>query len=121
MLGTIEMVTKWLAVPVATYLDSGSLSQDYTQLASTFVKSEQGDIDVGAMYNNFPAHPLERHALGVRVTRTHAPGEYEPHEFWQFYTLHFGGCASPPLACQPQCLILELCKGDRHDINNHWQ
>jgi hypothetical protein len=110
-----------LAVPVATYLDSGSPSQDYTQLASTFVNSEQGDIDVGAMYNNFPAHPLERHALGVHVIKTHAPGEYEPHEFWWFCTLHFGGHASPYLACQSQHLILELCKGDRHDTNNHWQ
>ncbi len=26
----IEMVTKWLAVPIATYLDLGSPSQDYT-------------------------------------------------------------------------------------------
>jgi hypothetical protein len=55
----IEMVNKWLAVPVVTYLVSGPPSQDYTQLASTFVKLEQGGIDVGAVYNNFPAHPLE--------------------------------------------------------------
>ena len=44
----IEMVTKWLAVPVADYLDSGSPSQDYTQPTSIFIKSKQGDIDVGA-------------------------------------------------------------------------
>jgi hypothetical protein len=30
----IKMVKKWLAVPVAAYLDSGSPSQDYTQSAS---------------------------------------------------------------------------------------
>ncbi len=65
-----EMVTKWLAVPVAVYLDSGSPSQDYTQSASTFVKSKQGDINVGAMFNNFRAHPLERHGLGLQVINT---------------------------------------------------
>jgi hypothetical protein len=63
----IEMVTKWLSIPVAAYLDARSPSHDYTQSASSFVKSKQGDIDVGAMFNNFPTHPSERHALGVRV------------------------------------------------------
>jgi hypothetical protein len=70
----IDMVTKWLAVPVATYLDSGSPSQDYTQSASSFVKLEQGDIDVGAMYNNFPAHPLERHMPWECVWMDYIPG-----------------------------------------------
>jgi hypothetical protein len=63
----VEMVTKWLAFPVAAYLNAGSPSQNYTQSASTFVKSKQGDIDVGAMFNNFRAHPSERHGLGVCV------------------------------------------------------
>ncbi len=85
----IEMVTKWLSVPVATYLDAGSPSQDYTQSPSTFVKSLQGDIDVGAMFNNFRIHPSERHALGVRVINTAPQGEYEHHESWQFCALHF--------------------------------
>jgi hypothetical protein len=61
----VEMVAKWLAVPVAAYSNTGSPSQDYTQSASTFVKSKQGDIDVGAMFNIFRAHPSERHGLGV--------------------------------------------------------
>lgn len=117
----IEMVTKWLAVPVADYLDAGSPSQDYTQSTSFFTKSKQGDIDVGAMFNNFPVHLSERHALGVRVINTAPEGEYEHHEFWRFCALHFGGRASPYLACQSQRIILHLCKGDRHDVNNLWQ
>jgi hypothetical protein len=40
----IEMVTKWLSVPVATYLDSGSPSEDYTQPASSFVKSPHPSV-----------------------------------------------------------------------------
>jgi hypothetical protein len=66
----VKMVTKWLAVPVAAYLNAGLPSQDYTQSASTFVKSKQGDINVGAMFNNFKAHPSERHGLGVCVINT---------------------------------------------------
>jgi hypothetical protein len=50
----IEMVTKWLSILVAAYLDAGLPSQDYTQSAGSFVKSTQGDIDVGAMFNNVP-------------------------------------------------------------------
>jgi len=117
----IEMVTKWLSVPVATYLDSGSPSEDYTQPASSFVKSKQGDIDVGAMFNNFRTHASERHSLGVRVINTRAEGVFESHEFWRFCVLHFGGRPSPYLACQSERIILELCKGDRNDPKNHWQ
>jgi hypothetical protein len=116
-----EMVTKWLSVPAAAYLDAGSPPQDYTQPASSFIKSKQGDIDVGAMFNNFCVHPSERHALGVRVISTRPPLQYEPHEFWRFCVLHFGGRPSPYITCQSQCLILELAKGDRHDPKNPWQ
>jgi hypothetical protein len=117
----IEMVTKWLSIPVAAYLDAGLPSQDYTQSAGSFVKSKQRDIDVGAMFNNFPTHPLERHVLGVRVINTRPEREYKRHEFWHFCVLHFGGHPSSYLACQSQRLILELCKGDRHNPLNHWQ
>jgi hypothetical protein len=117
----IEMVTKWLLVPVATYLNTGLPSEDYTRSASSFVKSKQGDIDVGVMFNNFHTHPSKRHALGVQVINTRPQGEYERHEFWHFYALHFGGHPSPYLACQSQWLILEFCKGDRRDPTNHWQ
>ncbi len=116
-----EMVTKWLSVPAAAYFNAGSPPQDYPQPASNFVKSKQGDIDVGAMFNNFWTHPLERHALGVRVINTRPEGEYEPHEFWRLCALLFGGCPSPYIACQSQRLILELAKGDRHDLKNPWQ
>jgi hypothetical protein len=93
----------------------------YTQSASTFIKSKQGDINVGAMFNNFRAHPSERHGLGVRVINTRPVGEYKHHELWRFCALHFGGQPSPSLACQSQWIILELCKCDRHDPGNYWQ
>ena len=38
-----------------------------------------------------------------------------------FLRFAFWGQPSPYLACQAQRLILELCKGDRHDPKNHWQ
>ena len=66
----LEMVTKWLDVTVSDYLNAGSPYQDYTRPSSIFVKSKQGDIDVGAMFNNFCAHPSERNALGVRMSTT---------------------------------------------------
>jgi hypothetical protein len=73
------------------------------------------------MFNNFPVHLLETHALVVCVINTALEGEYKHHEFWRFCVLHFGGCPSPYLACQSQCIILYLCKGDRHDVKYHWQ
>jgi hypothetical protein len=115
------MVIKWLAVPVAVYLKSGSPPQDYSLSAGTFIKSKQGDIDVGAMFNNFLTHPTERHSLGVHVIDTQLEGVYERHEFRRFCALHFGGQPSPYLACQGQHQILEFCKGDCHNPNNHWQ
>ncbi len=116
-----EMLVKWLAVPVAVYLNAGSPSQDYSQSAGTFTKSKQGDINVGTMFNNFLTHPSERHSLGVRVIHTQPEGIYEHHEFWCFCVLHFGGCLSPYLACQGQHVILELCKSVCHDPDNQWQ
>ena len=116
----IEMVTKWLSVPVAAYLDAGSPTQDYTQSASTFVKSKQGDINVEAMFKNLSTHSSERHALGMRMINMGSEGQYERHTFWQFCVLHFGGRPSTYLACQSVCIILELCKDDRHDSANHW-
>jgi hypothetical protein len=46
------------------------LMTDYTQPACTFVKFKQGDIDVGAMFNNFRAHLSEQHGLDVHVINT---------------------------------------------------
>ncbi len=59
--------------------------------------------------------------LRVRVINMTPEGGYEHHELWRFCALHFGGCHSPYLACQSQHIILHFCKGDRHDVNNHWQ
>jgi hypothetical protein len=73
------------------------------------------------MFNNFRTHPLERHALGVRVINTRPEAEYEPYKFWWFCALHFGGCPSPYITCQSQQLILEYAKGDRHNLKNPWQ
>jgi hypothetical protein len=56
-----EHVAKWLAMPVAQYLEMGSPPQDYSQPASTFTKSIQGDVDVGQHFHNFIAHAKERH------------------------------------------------------------
>jgi hypothetical protein len=115
------MVLKWLAIQVAVYLNSGSPPQDNSQSAGSFTKSKQGDINVGAMFNNFCSHPTVRNALGVHVIETQPEGTYECHEFWHFCALHFGECLSFYLACQGLCLILELCKGDQHNPNNLWQ
>jgi hypothetical protein len=40
----MEMVAKWLSVPVATYLNAGLPSEIYTRFASSFVKSKQGNV-----------------------------------------------------------------------------
>jgi hypothetical protein len=84
-----EMVIKWLSVPMAVYLNTGSPPQDYTRPANAFVKSKQGNIDIGAIFNNFQTHPTERHALGVRVIQMRCEGECEPYEFWRFCALYF--------------------------------
>jgi hypothetical protein len=69
----IEMVTKWLAVLVADYFDSGLPLHDYTLSTSAFIKSKQGNIDVGAMFNNFHVHLSERHCIGC-THHKHGPG-----------------------------------------------
>ena len=84
-----EMVVKWLAIPVAVYLNSGSPLHGYSQSAVTFTKSKQGGIDVVAIFNHFCSHPTEKHALGVHVKETQPEGTYECHEFWHFCTLHY--------------------------------
>ena len=61
-----EYVVKWLAVSVVQYLERGSPSQDYTQSECSFIKSMQGEVNVGGMFHKFPAHQKERDNLGVR-------------------------------------------------------
>ena len=116
-----EHVVKWLAIPVGQYLEKGSPPQDYTQPASSFIKSKQGDVDVGGMFHNFRAHYEERENLGVRWIETQNDGSLERHEFLRFNVLHFGGRSSPWIACQAQSRLLEACMGDRHNPSNAWQ
>ena len=54
-----DMVVKWLSMPVGDYFDQGSPVMDYTQDVGRFIKTFQGDVDVGAMFNNFIAHNSE--------------------------------------------------------------
>ena len=61
-----DQVVKWLSVPVAEYLRLGCPTQDYTQETNHFVKSTQGDIDIGKCFNNFRVHPDDQAAMGVR-------------------------------------------------------
>ena len=117
----IELVVKWLTVPISQYMEEGSPPQDYTLLGSIFIKSKQGDVDVGGMFHNFRAHAKEQANLGVRWIETRNDGEPERHEFLRFNVLHFGGKCSPYLASQSQGRILEECMGDRHDVTNRWQ
>ena len=117
----VELVVKWLAVPMSQYIGEGSPPQDYTQPESKFTKSKQGDVDVGGMFHNFRAHAKEQANLGVRWMETRNDGAPERHEFLRFNVLHFGGKCSPYLASQAQGRILEGCMGNRHDLANRWQ
>jgi len=42
-----EMMVKWLAIPVAVYLNSGSPPQNYSQSAGSFTKSGRGILMLG--------------------------------------------------------------------------
>jgi len=119
-----NMVIKWLPCTVATYLEEGSPTHDYTRDRETFHRSEQGDIDVGEMFLNFSVHISERHALGVRCHKTdHREGAVEQETIRRFNRLHFGSRGSPYFAYQGQVILLDLCKGDRRDPDNpfHWE
>jgi hypothetical protein len=110
-----EMVFKWLSKPVGSYLLEGSPDEDYTQDASTFIKSWQSDIDVGQQFNNFQAHKDDKPYLGVRMIDTRNDGSLERHWFSRYIVLHFGGRGSPYCAGVGQLRILELCKGHPQD------
>ena len=99
----------------------GSPPQYYTRPERSFIKSTQGDVDVGGIFHNICAHKKEQENLGVQWIETHNDGSFERHEFLRFVVLHFGGRSSPYLACQAESRILEACMGDRHDPSNAWQ
>ena len=113
-----DLVVKWLSCAVGEYLELGSPIQDYTQDATTFIKSFQADIDVGEMFHNFKAHEEERSSLGVRYTMTKGEGQVETDEFMRFVCLNFGNLSSPYLAGQGQARIGEICQGDNTDSSN---
>ena len=109
---------------VGPALAEGSPAQDYTRPSSGFIKSDQGDIDVGEMFHNFMVHESERHALGIRHMLTSGDGTTaEKTVFRRFTRLHFGGKGSPYCAFRGQVILLDICKGDHKDEQNlfHWQ
>ncbi len=96
--------------------------EDYTRDTKHFIKSKQGDIDVGKHFNNFCAHPLDQPYLGVRFIYTdNAPGAVKKEEIKCFNCLPFGNRCSPYIACQGQARILEHCKGNPAIHNNEFQ
>jgi hypothetical protein len=85
-----EIVFKWLSKPVGIYLLEGSPDEDHSQDASTFIKSQQEDIDVGQQFNNYRAHVNDRPYLGVRMIDTRNDGSQEKcFALWRaVFTLH---------------------------------
>jgi hypothetical protein len=114
-----DMVVKWLTMSVAQYLQAGSPDMDYTQDTRKFIKSEQGDIDVGQHFNNYRAHKTDQPYLGIRYIHTNnAKGAVELETNYCSTVLPFGCTCSPYIACQGQARITEIAKGDTTDPNN---
>ncbi|KAL7532942.1 hypothetical protein ACHAXR_006517 [Thalassiosira sp. AJA248-18] len=117
-----DQVVKWLSMAVAQYLRLGCPTMDYTQDASIFIKTKQGDIDVGQQFNNFRVHPVDQHTLGVRYIYTNNEGNSVEKEAWfRFNCCPFGHKCSPYICVQGESRILELCKGDPRDPKNEFQ
>ena len=118
-----NLVVKWLPMTLGDYLEMGSPSQDYSHDPKSFIKSDQGDIDVGEHFHNFRTHIDERPFVGARLYKTDSGAQVEECEMGRFNVLHFGGLASPYLATQGENRILEWAMGDRRDIDNpfHWE
>ena len=64
-------MVKWPVLLVKAYLNAGSPLVKYT-CGGKYMKTEEGDIDVGQHFNNFLAHPEDQPYLGVWVV--HATG-----------------------------------------------
>ena len=118
-----NLVVKWLLLTVGDYLEMGSPSQDYTQDPESFIKSDQGDVDVGEHFHNFRTHPDERPYVGARLYKTDAGAQNEECEIGRFTVLHFGGLPSPYCGTQGENRILEWAMGDPRDVKNpfHYQ
>ena len=119
-----DQVIKWLSMKVGEYLRLGSPPTDYSsQEASFYIKTKQGDIDVGQQhFNNFRVHPRDQHLLGVRYVYTNnKKGAVEKEEYLHFNCSPFGCASSPYNCCQGESRIIEHCKGDPDDTNNEFQ
>ena len=111
-------------MPVRQYLQQGSLVIDYTQEVSTYIKTTQGNIEVGQHFNNFRVHPIDQYTLGVRYTYTYtnnAGDTYECESWFRFNCCPFVNRCSPYICCQGEARILEICKGDPSDMKNVFQ
>jgi len=117
-----DQVVKWLSLKVGEYLQRGSPSEDYlSRDASGFIKTKQGDIDVGQHFNNFRVHPKDHQHLGVRFIYTNnKDGAIERETRLQFNCCPFGASSSPYSACQGQSRVLEICKGVPRLIKNEF-
>ncbi len=74
-----------------------------------FIKSNQGDIDVGKHFNNFPVHEEDQDALGVQYVFTdNSPGAFEREKIMKFNCFPFGNKCLPYLVCQVQTRLLEF-------------
>jgi len=117
-----DQVVKWLSTSVASYLQQGSPIEDYTQDTDHFIKSKQGDIDIGKHFNNFRVHEEDQISLGVRYVYTdNSPGAVEREEIMKFNCCPFGNKCCPFAACQGQARVMELCKGSHDDPRNEFQ
>ena len=86
----VDLVVRCLLVPVGDYLDQGSPLVDYTQSATSFIKTYLGDVDVGTMFNNFVDHFSKRYSLGIRYIHRNPRLTVEPEELLRFCVLKFG-------------------------------
>jgi len=121
-----DQVIKWLSLPVAEYLRLGSPRQDYTQDTDCFVRSVQGDIDIGKHFNNFRVHPEDQDSMGVRYIYTNTVDRLpedaqEKEELWKFSSCCFGNSNSPYICCQGQARLMEVAMGDPSSPDNEFQ
>ena len=81
---------------VSEYLWLGSPVIDYTQDTSCFIKTKQGDINVGQHFNNYYVHPRDKHTLGVRYIYTNNSGVTDEREVcFRFNCCPFDNKCSP--------------------------
>ena len=114
-----DLVVKWLVNPAGHHLKAGSPDVDYTQEASLYVKTKQGDIDVGQHFSNFMANKVDQPYLGVQYVATNnAAVRWERAVSYVSNRLIFGCTNSPYIATQGQSRITEIAKRDTTDPSN---